>query len=212
MGIIVYATLSHTIDVRQYLPVVGLFTIVAERLAELGRKMFNKRLLVQNLWPSLDLVLNIINAPVQAEVVQQGLELQELQEDIVFENVSFAYHPDHPVLRNLNLVIPRGKMTALIGPSGCGKSTIADLLVRMYDIDSGRILLNGRSISDYSLASLRYRTGFVSQDTFIFNASVRENILVGNPAATEAEVHAAAHMAHCLEFIQKMPHKWDTIV
>ena len=121
----------------------------------------------------------------------------------VFENVTFAYE-DKDVIQSASLVVQEGKKTALVGESGSGKSTLAKLLVHYYDIGGGKITLGGQDITDMSLDALNARISFVSQDNFLFNTSIYDNIKVGKPDATKEEVLAAAQKAQCMEFIDRL--------
>jgi ATP-binding cassette subfamily B protein/subfamily B ATP-binding cassette protein MsbA len=131
---------------------------------------------------------------------------------IHFEAVSFGYRSDVPVLQDLDFAAEPGETIALVGPSGAGKSTVIKLLLRYYDVGAGRILLDGRDIRDATLASLREQIGIVPQDPFLFNGTVRENLLFGRLDATDAEVEAAARAAHAHEFIAAMPEGYDTLI
>jgi ATP-binding cassette subfamily B (MDR/TAP) protein 7 len=132
--------------------------------------------------------------------------------EIKFENVSFGYLPERPILKNLNLTIPAGKRIAIVGPSGCGKSTILRLLFRFYDVDEGRITIDGQDIRDISLSSLRQLIGVVPQDTPLFNSSIEQNILYGNIRSSKEAVIAAAKKAKVHDTILSFPKGYDTIV
>jgi ATP-binding cassette subfamily B (MDR/TAP) protein 7 len=132
--------------------------------------------------------------------------------EIKFENVSFGYRPDRPIIKNLSLTIPAGKKVAIVGPSGCGKSTILRLLFRYYDAQEGRILIDGQDIRDVSLDSLRRAIGVVPQDTPLFNNTIKHNIHYGNLEATEAQVHEAARRAHIHDTISSFPDGYETMV
>jgi ATP-binding cassette subfamily B protein len=131
---------------------------------------------------------------------------------IEFRDVTFAYRPEHPVLKRMNFIAEPGKVTALVGPSGGGKSTILSLLLRFYEADEGAILIDGQVISDYSRSSLRQQTAYVGQDVYLFRGSVRENIAFGKPGATEEEIVAAAEAACAHDFITGFPQGYDTSV
>jgi ABC-type multidrug transport system fused ATPase/permease subunit len=131
---------------------------------------------------------------------------------VAFERVSFAYQPGCPVLHDVSFVAEPGEVVALVGPSGAGKSTLVSLLARFYDPTTGRILLDGTDLRDLTLAGLRRHIGMVFQDTFLFAATVRENIAIGCPDASESDLIAAARAAHAWEFIQRLPHGLDTAV
>ncbi|CAN9466655.1 unnamed protein product [Alternaria alternata] len=132
--------------------------------------------------------------------------------EIKFENVTFGYRPDRPILKNLNLTIPAGKKVAIVGPSGCGKSTILRLLFRYYDAQEGRILIDGQDIRDVSLDSLRRAIGVVPQDTPLFNNTIQHNIHYGNLSATQEQVIEAARRARIDESIARFPDGYQTMV
>ena len=131
--------------------------------------------------------------------------------DIQLRDVSFSYSGDgEEVLHHLDLTIPQGKFTALVGPSGGGKSTIARLAARFWDVTGGSITLGGRDIRELPLKQLSREIGFVTQDNFLFDCSLKENIRLGRPGASDEEVFAAARAAQCEEFIGRLEHGWDT--
>ena len=131
---------------------------------------------------------------------------------IQLKDVSFSYggSDGKEVLRHLNLTIPQGKFTALVGPSGGGKSTIARLAARFWDVTGGSITLGGRDIRELPLKQLSREISFVTQDNFLFDCSLKENIRLGRPGASDEEVFAAARAAQCEEFIGRLEHGWDT--
>ncbi|KAK0642501.1 Iron-sulfur clusters transporter atm1 [Lasiodiplodia hormozganensis] len=131
---------------------------------------------------------------------------------IRFENVTFGYRPDRPILKDLNLTIPAGKKVSIVGPSGCGKSTILRLLFRSYDVQEGRITIDGQDVRDVQIDSLRRAVGVVPQDTPLFNASIMHNIRYGNVEASDDDVRAAARRAKLDEVIAKFPDGYETTV
>lgn len=135
---------------------------------------------------------------------------QPIQGDVVFEDVTFSYQPGTPVLKHVSLHAEPGQTVALIGPTGAGKTTIINLLTRFYEIDSGRITIDGRDIRDYPRATLRRQLGIVLQDTFLFAGTVRENIRYGRLEATDDEITAAAELANADPFIRRLPQGYDT--
>lgn len=132
--------------------------------------------------------------------------------EIKFENVTFGYHVDRPILRNLTFTIPAGKKVAIVGPSGCGKSTILRLLFRFYDMQEGRILIDGQDIRDVSLESLRKAIGVVPQDTPLFNNTIEHNIRYGNMDAGSEAVRGAAKRAKIHDTIEGLPEGYQTMV
>ena len=156
-----------------------------------------------------------------AQEIKMVLEYPELKRgnagvyhraDIAFSNVTFSYGKgNEPVLKNICLNVPAGTMLALVGPSGSGKSTIAKLLAGYWDADSGEISIGGKPISSYSQEELNQKIAYVDQDTFLFDESILDNIRVGCPSATDAEVMEAAKRAGCDEFIRALPQGYHTI-
>jgi ATP-binding cassette subfamily B protein len=132
--------------------------------------------------------------------------------EIRFDAVSFAYQNGPPVLDQFDLTLAPGKMTALVGPSGGGKSTILNLIMRMYDPNSGKVLLDGQDISHATLASLREKIAYVSQDTFLFAGTIMHNIRLGRQGATDEEVIAAAKAANAHDFIMAQAKGYETDV
>lgn len=137
---------------------------------------------------------------------------QPLRGEIRFENVSFSYNPAEVILKDINLEIPAGKTVALVGPTGVGKSTLASLIPRFYDVCSGRVTLDGIDIREFSTHDLRSAISFVLQDVFLFNGSIRENILFGDPEASEEALDRAMHIANVDEFVQHMPEGLETVI
>jgi subfamily B ATP-binding cassette protein MsbA len=132
--------------------------------------------------------------------------------EIELQNVAFAYNADATVLRDVNLSIKAGQRIGVVGPTGGGKSTVMSLIPRFYDPTGGRVLIDGVDVRDYSLRGLRQQIGFVLQETVLFRGTIRDNIAYGKPGATEEEIIEAARLANADEFIQRMPHGYDTMV
>ncbi|KAL2039570.1 hypothetical protein N7G274_007842 [Stereocaulon virgatum] len=155
--------------------------------------------------------LQKVNVAVKEPDKPKALQLTRGGE-IKFENVTFGYHKDRPIIRNLDLIIPAGKKVAIVGPSGCGKSTILRLLFRFYDVQDGRILIDDQDIREVSLQSLREAIGVVPQDTPLFNNTIEHNIRYGNLNATSEEVRNAAKRARVHEIIDSLPDGYGTMV
>ncbi|MFT3895775.1 MAG: ABC transporter ATP-binding protein [Anaerolineales bacterium] len=132
--------------------------------------------------------------------------------EIAFEKVSFEYVAGVPVLDNISLAIPAQSVVALVGPTGVGKSTLVSLIPRFYDVNMGKITLDGRALHEYTLDSLRQQISIVLQDVFLFYGTVRDNILFGKSDATEEEIIAAAKMANAHDFIMELPDGYDTLI
>lgn len=135
--------------------------------------------------------------------------LRHVRGEVVFDNVSFSYKKDRPTLKNVSLTAKPGETIALVGPTGAGKTTIVNLLTRFYDIDSGRITVDGEDIRSLEKNSLRQQLGIVLQDAYLFSDTIRENIRYGRLDATDEEVEAAAKLANADIFIRRLPHGYD---
>ena len=155
--------------------------------------------------------LQKVNVAIKEKPNAQPLLLSKGGE-IKFENVNFGYRDDRPILQNLNLTIPAGKKIAIVGPSGCGKSTILRLLFRFYDVQGGRITIDGQDIRDVNLESLRKAIGVVPQDTPLFNDTIEHNIRYGDITASPEQVQAAAKRARIHEIIESLPDGYNTQV
>ena len=149
-----------------------------------------------------------------AEIVDRpsAKTLRVRKGEIKFENVSFAYDPERPILKNVSFEVPAGKMVAIVGPSGAGKSTISRILFRFYEISRGKVLIDGQNIRDVTQASLRAAIGMVPQDTVLFNDTIEYNIRYGKPDASSAEVREASRLAQIHEFIVTLPQGYDSLV
>ena len=154
------------------------------------------------------------NLEMQSEIQdkENPIELHREHNLIKFSNVCFEYVPDVPVLKNINLDIKRGETVALVGNSGGGKTTIVNLLPRFYDIKQGSISIDGTDIKEFSLYSLRQNIAVVFQDNFLFSGTIRENILLGNPNATQEQINQAVKMAFLDEFVATLKDGLDTVI
>jgi ATP-binding cassette, subfamily B, bacterial len=139
-------------------------------------------------------------------------DLDAVKGSVSFENVSFGYDKQQPALKEISFNVKPGQVVALVGASGSGKSTVANLIPRFYDVTSGRITIEGKDIRDLTLESLRRNVGIVHQDTFLFSATIRENIGYGNPGATLDEIKKAARIAHLHDFVMSLPDGYETWV
>jgi subfamily B ATP-binding cassette protein MsbA len=160
---------------------------------------------------ALERIQSILDADTIIPEKPGAVDPQNLVGNISFENVSFSYVDNTPVLSGLNLTIKEGQRIGICGPTGGGKSTVASLIARFYDPTGGKISIDGTDINDYTIEGLRKQIGFVLQDTFIFFGTIRENIAYGQPAATGEEIITAAKMAKAHDFIMRMPHGYDTV-
>ncbi|MFV0436761.1 MAG: lipid A export permease/ATP-binding protein MsbA [Desulfopila sp.] len=151
---------------------------------------------------------------IKADIVdrQNAITLPPFRRDVIFREVSFNYEPDTPVLHNLDLRVPRGEALAIVGSSGGGKTTLTNLIPRFLDIDSGSITIDGIDIRDVTMASLRQQISMVTQQTILFNDTVRNNIAYGDLNASEDAIRGAAEAAYALKFIEQLPHGLNTII
>ena len=136
----------------------------------------------------------------------------ELTDSVEIKHVDFSYVEGKPILKDVSILAPKGKMTAVVGPTGSGKTTIMNLLNRFYDVDSGSIEFDGRDIRDYELDSLRSHVGIVLQDSVLFSGTIRDNIRFGVPDASQEMVETAARATHIHDYIESLPDKYDTLV
>ncbi|MGI9547484.1 MAG: ABC transporter ATP-binding protein, partial [Flavobacteriaceae bacterium] len=154
-------------------------------------------------------VLEILQTENSISEKPDALDKQDFTTEITLENVSFKYEEEY-VLKNFNLSVPKGTTVALVGQSGSGKSTIANLVTRFYDVDKGVVRIDGTDIKDLTKKSLRNLIGLVTQDSILFNDSVKNNIALGKNEATEDEIIEAAKIANAHEFITELPKGYDT--
>ncbi|WP_406544829.1 ABC transporter ATP-binding protein [Pseudobutyrivibrio sp.] len=153
------------------------------------------------------------------EVIDADVELDEGEDKLIeprgsieFKNVYFSYDKSKKLIEDLNIKVEPGQKVAIVGPTGAGKSTIINLLMRFYDIDSGQILIDGRDIREIPLDDLRSNFGMVLQETWLKNASIKENLKMANPEASDEEIIEAAKASHAHSFIRKMPYGYDTVI
>ena len=149
------------------------------------------------------------------EQVPDSADAQPVEEQygrVEFEHVSFSYDPDKPLITDLSLVAEPGQTVAIVGPTGAGKTTLVNLIMRFYELNGGRILLDGIDIASLSRAELRSKIGMVLQDTWLFGGTIRDNIAYGNPGATEDQIRTAAEATFVDRFVHSLPDGYDTVV
>lgn len=174
---------------------LGFWVSLAQRTAASGERIYEV----------LDTGADVTNKP-------GAQPIPRIKGRVTFENVSFSYDGKHMVLEDINLDVKPGETIAILGGTGSGKSTLINLIPRFYDVTGGRILIDGVDIRDVTLDSLRRQIGVVTQETFLFSASLRDNIAYGKPQASPEEVKRAAEAAHIAEFIESLPGGYDTII
>ena len=158
------------------------------------------------------ILFEIVDHPPTERRDDQKPELAIGEARVDFNDVRFGYRPEDPVIRGMSFRAEPGKLTALVGPSGGGKSTVFNLILRFYETDAGAISIDGQNIAQVSRRSLRHALAYVGQDVFLFHGTIRDNIAIGKPGASEAEIVAAAKAAHAHEFVSKFPLGYDTPV
>lgn len=188
------------------------FMFVLFRMMPLVSQVNGSRENISRFQGSINNILELLKTKDKPYLSNGYLQFPGLKKEITFESVDFAYESNNLVLKNINLTIEKAKVTALVGGSGAGKSTIADLIPRFYDPTKGSILLDGEDLRNFDLASVRRKMAIVSQDTFIFNTSVRDNIAYGLENINEKHIWQAAEMAHAVEFILELPDGLDTVL
>ncbi|HAZ47331.1 MAG TPA: ABC transporter [Cyanobacteria bacterium UBA11369] len=166
----------------------------------------------QRAMASTNRVMNLLDTPIAIHSGHISLPVQQVRGSVQLNNVTFAYREGFPVIKNLTLYVPAGKTIAIVGATGSGKSTVVKLLLRLYEIQSGTITIDGINLQDLKLSDLRRAIGLVSQDVFLFHGTVAENIAYGSFEASLAEIIEAAKIAEAHEFIMQLPQGYDTIV
>ncbi|MFY9483391.1 MAG: ABC transporter ATP-binding protein [Tissierellaceae bacterium] len=205
-GYFVYVKIIDIGDLFAYTLYVNFFMQPIKRLTNITQQL-------QDGATGFERFLEIMNIEPDIVDKEDAAELVEPQGEIQFENVSFSYkNGEERVLSNINLTIEKGKTVAIVGPSGAGKSTLCHLIPRFYEIDDGRIMIDGTDIRDIRLKSLRANIGLVQQDVFLFTGTIKDNILYGKPSASEEEVTEAAKKARIHDFIMTLPNGYDTYI
>ncbi|MBP7172501.1 MAG: ABC transporter ATP-binding protein [Cloacibacterium sp.] len=197
---------AKTMEPETFLVFIGLFYQILEPAKKLSSAISS----IQGGLPSLQRVSEVLDYDLRVEESPNPIAISTLKEKIEFKNIGFYYDRDNVILKNFSLTIPKGKTIALVGQSGSGKTTIANLLARFYDVSEGEILIDGINIKNLKLLDYRKLLGMVTQESVLFNDSVYNNILMGKPNATEAEVIEAAQIANAHLFIENLPQKYQT--
>jgi ATP-binding cassette subfamily B protein len=204
--------LNGTMQLGQLVGFIIYLTLFYEPIA----RLHGLNQMLQAARASGERVFDILDSNEERDWARESQQLKTLparvRGEVIYRDVSFQYGPDKPVLKHISLEALPGEMIALVGPTGAGKSTLVNLLPAFYEITSGRILIVGIDIKDVSLESLRAQISVVSQEPFLFNGTVRENILYGRLNASENELIAAARAANCHEFISKLTEGYDSRV
>lgn len=201
-----YLILSHQITAGNFVSFVAALILLYTPIKGIGNSFSN----VQVALMAMERVFELLQKQPVITDSPEAVELTDISGAIEYQNVEFEYVAGKPVLENVNLTIQKGETVALVGNSGGGKSTFVSLLPRFYDVTSGQILLNGRDIRQYTLQSLRDKISVVFQDNYLFNGTIRENILQGKENATEEEINRAIEAAYVTDFLADLPNGLDT--
>lgn len=190
--------------VQAFIQYARMFTQPITQLASMSN-------LLQSGVASAERVFEVLDADEQSTDRTEHLPTP-LQGRVAFDHVSFSYTPDKPLITDLNLEAEPGSTTAIVGPTGAGKTTLVNLLMRFYDVDSGRITIDGVNIADVPRSELRSNIGMVLQDAWLFGGTIRDNIAYGRPDATETEIRAAAEATYVDRFVHSLPNGYDTVL
>jgi ATP-binding cassette subfamily B protein len=190
--------------------VIATFINYGQNFIQPLRQLSNLYNSIQAALAGAERVFEIIDTPPEIPDAADAQPLESIQGEVHFENVNFGYSPDVPVIKNMTLEAKAGQTIALVGPTGAGKTTIINLLTRFYEIQSGKITIDGRDIRSICKADLRRHLGLVLQDTFLFSDTVMENIRYGRLDASDEECIRAAEMADADQFIRQLPQGYQT--
>jgi subfamily B ATP-binding cassette protein MsbA len=192
-------------DMFMYVFFIGLLALPLVQIASIGTQ-------VSEAFAGLDRIREIRDMATEDFADASKSSIDEVEGDVAFDDVTFEYVPDVPVLKHVSFTAPAGSTTALVGASGGGKSTLIGLVMAFNHPRSGRVLVDGRDVTSLRLRDYRSNLGVVMQDNFLFDGTIRENIAFSKPGATEEEIRAAARIAHCDEFVSGFKDGYDTIV
>ena len=167
---------------------------------------------LQNALACAGRILELLDEEPQIPDAEDAVILEDVQGNVAIDDVSFSYVPEQKLLEHVSLKVAAGQRIAIVGPTGCGKTTLINLLMRFYDVNSGQILVEGNDIRQVTRASLRESYGMVLQETWLKTGTIRENIAMGRPDATDEEIIQAAKLTHAHSFIKRLPQGYDTVV
>ena len=191
-------------DIQAFIQYVKNFTQPITQLAQVAN-------VLQQMAAAAERIFEFLEAPEEAPE-QPKAKAADVSNDVEFDHVRFGYDPEHPVISDFSARVGEGQTVALVGPTGAGKTTMVKLLMRFYDVDGGAIRIGGHDVREFSREDVRSQFGMVLQDTWLYNATVRENIRYGRLDATDAEVEAAAKAAFADHFIRTLPEGYDTVI
>ena len=192
-------------DVQAFIQYSRMFTMPITQVASIAN-------VLQSTMASAERVFDLLDVAEEIPDVAEPRTVREAVGRVVFEDVSFRYEPQTALIEDLNVVVEPGETVAIVGPTGAGKTTLVNLLMRFYDVDGGRITVDGNDVREMSRDNLRSTFGMVLQDTWLFGGTIRENIAYGREGATEDEIQEAARAAHVDHFVRTLEHGYDTLI
>ncbi len=210
-GVVIFIKLEYPGSFQSMLPLIGTFAFAIFMILPKISKFGDYQMQFMSMLPNVESVYKMLRDTTYNKIKNGEKEFIGLKSSIELRNVEFAHKDRDILLDDVSIKIQRDKITALVGPSGSGKSTVVNLLLRLHDIDSGGIYIDNVNIKEFDIFSFLKKIGFVSQDTFIYNASIKDNISFGN-TYTDQEIIESAKLANADEFIQQFPEKYDTLV
>lgn len=188
------------------------FLLYANMFYEPVRQLVSINNLISAGKASGERVFEILDTEIKIKDPQHPVSFPSADHSISFETASFSYDERSSIVKGIDFHLPHGSTTALVGPTGAGKSTIANLILRYYDVEGGTVRIGKKDVREFSLNELRAKIGLVSQDPFLFDASVRENLLLASPSASSEEIEKALKVAHAWDFVRLLPDGWDTLL
>ena len=208
---VIIVRIQNPIDFATIIPIFGTFIFAIFKLLPRLSSFGMYQMQIMDVLPTIEIVRDLLLDTTYDKITSGHVILKEFNSGIEFRNLTFTHKKREATLYDVSLKIEKNKTTAIVGASGAGKSTVADLLLRLYDVDSGGIYIDGVNIKEYDTASLLSKIGFVGQETFIYNASVKDNISFGHDYPMP-EIIEAAKLANAHEFIQRLPDGYDTLL
>jgi len=211
-GVILFVGARHVLDATLTIGSLIVFLVYLNALQAQMKIFAGVYTATQGLSASTQRVIEALDTPAEIVEKRDTIALQNVRGEVRFENVSFAYEPGRPVLREISLAVPAGQRLAIVGATGAGKTTLVNLIPRFFDSTEGRLTIDGQDVRDVKLRDLRSQVALVLQESFLFPFSIAENIAYGRPGAPRSEIEAAARAANAHEFITRLPQGYDTVI